>query len=468
MTNIHARGIERKMPTGMAWHGMSLKAVYKAIGGEFLRLVTDLNDRCNADNQLLGEGLVFWEKALGLPGTGTLADRQAAIKQRLGDSGGITITDITNALHEAGFTNLYAHPNYEYLDLTVEATPMGLTTQMGADTQMSHAHIYTDVIDPAIFENFTSYETMGLDTQMGLNTQMGYGSGAGTQGIVVNNLPDDSFSQIPRNPAAWTGVFFVCGEEKLAVALIPESRKKALKLLLQTVKPFNTVAILLVEYTAAGYIAIGIPQPSSTIYAGDTFSVSGTTDLDDGTTATLAAIYPDETEIILDTTEISGGAYAFTGQTLVGTYGEGNTTLRVSAGDVSADVTIRLALHSLAITSPAALAEITIGSEVTITGTTDFADGSIVTLYANNTQIGMVTVTDGGFSYTWTADGEAGSLTFKASCGGIEDTVTVTLVAESQLLSITSTLTADTPSVYVNHVDVSITSTVTADTPTNI
>ncbi len=469
--NIHGRGIERKMPTGMAWHGETLKAIYEAIGGEFLLLETDLNNRCNADNQLLVEGLEYWEKALGLPGTGTLAERQTAVKQRLGDSGGITAADITEALHKAGFTNLFAHPNYEYLDLTVEATPMGLTTQMGADTQMSYAHLYTGIVDPRLFESFSPFETMGGNTQMGADTQMGAGSGA--EEIVVNNLQDDSFAQIPANPAAWTGVFFVCGENKFEVAPVLLTQKEALKLLIQTAKPFNTAAILLVEYLVPGGIQISSPTAFSRIFVGDSFTVSGISDLADGTQATLVVVYPDSTEELLDTTTITDSEFYFDDIELSDDYGTGYATLKVNAEHVSAEVIIQLALHSLAITSPASLAEIVIGSDVTISGTTDFADGETVTLYSSvngiDTQIGSAVVTSGAFSYTWTAAGDPGSITLKVVCNGITATVDVTLLSGSPVLAIESSVSADTPSDYIHKGgDVSISSTVSADTPTNI
>lgn len=468
--NIHGRGIERKMPTGMAWHGATLKAIYEAIGANFLILETDLNNRCNADNQLLIEGLKYWEKTLGLPGKGTLAERRAAVLQRLGDSGGITVAAITEALHRAGFTNLFAHPNYEYLPLTTEATPMGPTTQMGADTQMSYTHIYIGIVDPRLFESFTPFETMGGNTQMGADTQMGAGSGA--EGIVVNNLQADSFAQIPANPATWTGVFFICGKNKFEVETVPLTQKEVLKLLIQTVKPFNTAAILLVEYYVPGGIQINSPTAFSRIFVGDSFTVSGISDLADGTQVTLVIIYPDSTEEPYDVTTITDGEFSFSGVTLSDDYGTGYATLKVNEEHASAEVLIQLALHSLAITSPASSAEIVVGSDVTITGTTDFADGSTVTIYKTvgglDTQIGSAVVTNGGFSYTWTVAGDPGAITLRAVCGGIEDSVNVTLLSGSPLLSISSSVSADTPSDYTHHTDVSITSTVSADTPSNI
>lgn len=429
--NIHGRGIERKMPTGMAWHGATLKAIYEAIGANFFILETDLNNRCNADNQLLIEGLEYWEKALGLPGTGTLAERQAAVLQRLGDSGGITVAAITEALHRAGFTNLFAHPNYEYLPLTTVATPMGANTLMGAGTQMSYAHIYTNVVDPAIFENFAPYETMGLSTQMGADTQMGAGSGA--EGIVVNNLQDDSFAQIPANPATWTGVFFVCGENKFEVAPVLLTQKEVLKLLIQTVKPFNAAAILLVESYVLGGIQINSPTAFSRIFVGDSFTVSGISNFADGTQVTLVIVYPDSTEEPYDVTTITGGEFSFGEITLSDDYGTGYATLKVNAEHASEEVLIQLALHSLAITSPASSAEIVIGSDVMITGTTDFADGETVAIYKSvndtDTQIGSAVVINGGFSYTWTAAGDPGTITLRAVCGNIEDSVDITLTA---------------------------------------
>lgn len=432
MTNIHARGIERKMPTGMAWHGMSLKAVYKAIGGEFLRLVTDLNDRCNADNQLLGEGLVFWEKALGLPGTGTLSQRQAAVKQRLGDSGNITAVAITEALHRAGFTNLYAHPNYEYLPLTTKATPMGANTQMGADTQMSYAHIYTNVVDPAIFENFAPFETMGLDTQMGADTQMGYSSEP--QEIVVNNLPNDSFSQIPRNPATWTGVFFVCGENKFEVETVAADRKNALRLLLQTIKTFNTAAVLLVEYIFSEFIEISFPSPYSVIYIGDRFTVSGiTTNIEDGTNVTLIVVFPDSTEEVWDVTTTEDGEFEFDNLVFLGTYGEGYIELKVAASHATASIITDLALHTITLNSPVEGSEIQIGSTVTISGTTNYADGTQINIVkiidGAQTTLATPVVENGAFSYDWVSAGLPSDVTFKAWYGYAEDSVNVTLMA---------------------------------------
>lgn len=469
--NIHGRGIERKMPTGMAWHGETLKAVYEAIGANFLILETDLNNRCNADNQLLIEGLVFWEKALGLTGEGTLAERQAAVKQRLGDSGSITVAAITEALHRAGFTNLFAHPNYEYLPLTTEATPMGPTTQMGADTQMSYTHIYTGIVDPRLFESFAPYETMGQTTQMGADTQMGAGSGA--EGIVVNNLQDDSFAQIPANPATWTGVFFICGENKFEVETVAADRKNALRLLLQTIKTFNTAAVLLVEYIFSEFIEISFPSPYSVIYIGDRFTVSGiTTNIEDGTNVTLIVVFPDSTEEVWDVTTTEGGEFEFDNLVLPGTYGEGYIELKVVASHATASIITDLVLHTITLNSPVEGSEIQIGSTVTISGTTNYADGiqiNIVKIIDGvQTTLATPVVENGAFSYDWVSAGLPSDVTFKAWYGYAEDSVNVTLLSGSPALSISSEVSADTPSDYVIHNDVSITSTVSADTPTNI
>ena len=386
MSNVHGRAIERKMPTGMAWHGATLKAIYEAIGSEFQLLETDLNDRCNADNQLLGEGLSFWEKALGLSGTGTLADRQAAVKQRLGDSGGITITDITNALHEAGFTNLYAHPNYEYLDLTVEATPMGANTQMGADTQMSYAHIYTGIVDPRLFESFSPFETMGLTTQMGESTQMGAGSGA--EGIVVNNLQDDSFAQIPANPAAWTGVFFVCAETKFETGTVPANQKEALKLLIQTIKTFNTAAILFVEYLVPGGIQITSPASSAEIVTGSNITITGTTDFADGETVTLyKTVGGIDTQI--GSTVVTSGAFSYT---WTASGDPGSITLKAVCNGIESEVTVTL-LSALTVVAPTVNQNIPVDTAFSVNVETG-EEGS-VSVYVGSTLIATIPIVDG-------------------------------------------------------------------------
>lgn len=436
--NIHGRGIERKMPTGMAWHGATLKAIYEAIGANFLILETDLNNRCNADNQLLIEGLEYWEKTLGLPGTGTLAERRAAVLQRLGDSGGITVAAITEALHRAGFPNLYAHPNYEYLPLTTEATPMGLTTQMGAGTQMSYAHIYTGIVDPRLFESFAPYETMGQTTQMGADTQMGAGSGA--EGIVVNDLQDDSFAQIPANPATWTGVFFVCGENKFEVETVAADRKNALRLLLQTIKTFNTAAVLLVEYIFSEFIEISFPSPYSVIYIGDRFTVSGiTTNIEDGTNVTLIVVFSDSTEEVWDVTTTEGGEFEFDNLVLPGTYGEGYIELKVVASHATASIITDLVLHTITLNSPVEGSEIQIGSTVTIYGTTNYADGTQINIVKiiDGVQTALATpvVENGAFSYDWVSAGLPSDVTFKAWYGYAEDSVNVTLMAAINVIA---------------------------------
>lgn len=128
-------------------------------------------------------------------------------------------------------------------------------------------------------------------------------------------------------------------------------------------------------------------------------------------------------------------------------------------------------VYTLTLTSPVNGAEIQLGSEVTIAGTTDFADGSTVTIKSvvsgTETTIGTATVAGSAFSYTWTAAGNPGTIAIKAVCNGIEDSVDVTLAAVASDLSIDSDVQADTPTAIATG-EISMTSILSADTPTNV
>lgn len=93
----------------------------------------------------------------------------------------------------------------------------------------------------------------------------------------------------------------------------------------------------------------------------------------------------------------------------------------------------KIAGSYITISTPHNGAQILIGETLAITGITDFADDSIITIKSvvggTETTIGTTTVSDGIFSYEWTAAGEPGSMTLKAVCGSIEDSVDITLAA---------------------------------------
>lgn len=89
----------------------------------------------------------------------------------------------------------------------------------------------------------------------------------------------------------------------------------------------------------------------------------------------------------------------------------------------------KIAGSYITISTPHSGAQILIGETLAIAGTTDFADGATVSIYAGATLLGTTTVSGGAFSYSWTADGEPGSMTLKAVCGSIEDSVDITLAA---------------------------------------
>ncbi|MBR6421928.1 hypothetical protein IKS86_04390 [bacterium] len=71
---------------------------------------------------------------------------------------------------------------------------------------------------------------------------------------------------------------------------------------------------------------------------------------------------------------------------------------------------------------------IRIGTNVTISGVAGFDDGKIVSIYRGETLVGVTTVSDNAYSYTWRAAGESGDDFIRVVCEGAESSVSVQFV----------------------------------------
>lgn len=180
---------------------------------------------------------------------------------------------------------------------------------------------------------------------------------------------------------------------------------------------------------SSGSISLVSPVSGASVLCGDPITVSGTSDQADGTTVYIAITLPDSTVENLTTT-LSGGLFSMT-YTVPDNHGAGTVTVSARAVIWTDAVEITAVARSLEIISPVEEDSITVGNTTTISGTTNYADGTTVTLSliqeGTETAIGTATVSGGAFSYSWIANGDPGDATVKAVAGVITATVDITL-----------------------------------------
>lgn len=180
-----------------------------------------------------------------------------------------------------------------------------------------------------------------------------------------------------------------------------------------------------------GELAILSPASLQAFYFGDTVTISGTCSLADGTTAQITITMPDNTTVTLTAT-VNSGLFSATWNVPTN-HGTGDFAITITALHLQESVTISAASHVLTMSTPEAGDEIQLENSVTVSGITDFADGSVITLSltqnGETTTIGTATAASGAFTYLWTTEGNAGDAVISASCGGITATVSVTLAS---------------------------------------
>ena len=243
--NNHGRSFERRLPTGLAWHGEKNKAMLKGLGYEYRRKQIEINEVASIENMLFGQNMANWQKVLRLTASGTIAEQEQAIIRKLSDIGGLTAADLTRELHNAGFTTLYAYANK--FDAVIPALQMGLDVQMGEDVEFAQKRRWIS-IDPRQYQFIMPYNVLGLDTQMGLDLQMGYNI-TGADLVANSSESEDAlWSDIQPEEIYWKNYIFICGSTFGSIVDIDSDRRKELRKLILTIKPFKTWALMLINY----------------------------------------------------------------------------------------------------------------------------------------------------------------------------------------------------------------------------
>ncbi len=180
-----------------------------------------------------------------------------------------------------------------------------------------------------------------------------------------------------------------------------------------------------------GSISLVTPVNGANVLCGDTITISGTSDQANGTTVYIAVTLPDSTVENLTTT-LNNSLFSTT-YDIPENHGAGAVSITARVVAWTDTVEIAAAARSLVITSPEEEDSITVGETVTISGTTNYADGTTVTLSiiqdGTETIIGTATVASGAFTYSWIANGDPGEATIKASAGVITATVDILLAS---------------------------------------
>lgn len=259
--NNHGRAIAKRLPSGMAWLGDSIKGFIKGLSTELRRSELDINNRAKIDNMLFGDNLDNWLEAVGLD---PQENKEDILTQKLTDKSGITPADITAALHLAGFTYLYCYANK--FQITNDPAEFGIM-QFGDFEFTPFYRFYS--VDPRKFEENIPVVCFGPDMQFGdfeftrsfYSAQLEFGDfefgpdaefGGVQKGgdLLVDDLIDDSdkWVDIPDDRKKWYRCFFIAGSEKFSVVDLPEDQRKDLRKLLIERKPFKMYAILFINY----------------------------------------------------------------------------------------------------------------------------------------------------------------------------------------------------------------------------
>ncbi len=264
----HARGLERRLPDGSAWHGEVTRALLRGLSTEFRCKELQIADTASINNMLFGDNLTAWQKVLKLEASGTIEDQELAVKRKLSDVGGLRAEDLTRELHAAGFTTLYAYANKFRIDMT--ALTAGSWTTSGTWTTARGKKKYAS-IDPRVYENYLPGTTAGAWTTSGtwtfanggLNEPLTTAGSWTTSGIwttasnekagghlVANSSEneEDLWSGISGDSGTWKNYIFICGDEFLKTVRIDLEREKELRKLVLEIKPFKTYAIMSIYF----------------------------------------------------------------------------------------------------------------------------------------------------------------------------------------------------------------------------
>lgn len=243
---IHANAIERRMPTGAAWHDGSFRAIYKGLAFEIARVVDTIRDRASILNTLFGFNLENWIRFLGLSSSGTTEEKELSITRKLSDIGGLRAADMTRELQAAGFP-LTVYPNkwkqtpdpYTYGGSYYGSSTFSTTKRYN----WRDLRYLKDIIPSDTYGSESAYfgaVTYGLSR-----------SDAGAE-LIVNSLDpaddDPLWSNLDSDRQRWHYGFVISGDTIFDIKTISEERRTELRRLILEIKPLGMWAFLICNY----------------------------------------------------------------------------------------------------------------------------------------------------------------------------------------------------------------------------
>lgn len=247
----HARAMERRLPTGSAWHHESMRAVLRGLGMEMERVEADLRDRADIANMLFGLNLDKWLTYLGLQNTGTTEEKEQAIVRKLSDIGGLTAADLTRELQAAGFP-LTVYPNR--YKVTADSLCVGSAAAMVSPwVQVSTQNRYFSK-DLRDLQNMIPLFMVGREESRVGVARVGPARNTGAE-LIANSLdysatsPDeDLWAVLDDDKRRWHYGFIVSGSTIYDIKQIPAERHEELRRLIMEIKPLGMWAFLICDF----------------------------------------------------------------------------------------------------------------------------------------------------------------------------------------------------------------------------
>ena len=245
--HLHARAMERRMPTGSAWHHETMRAILRGLGVEMSRVRIDMRTRATIANMLFGLNLENWLEYLNIRPTGTTEEKQQAITRKLSDIGGLTAADLTRELQAAGFPLTVYQNKYK-----VTPDPMRLgeaRAMLGVATLKTLLKYYFK--DLRSLENYIPLYMLGAaDTRLG-GSRLGYQRESGAE-LIANSIDPQNdnplWASLPDDPRRWHYGFVISGDTIYDIKTIDEERQTELRRLILEIKPLGMWAFLICDY----------------------------------------------------------------------------------------------------------------------------------------------------------------------------------------------------------------------------
>lgn len=255
---IHAKALEKRLPTGAAWHDESMRALLKGLAFEIARTVAGIRSRASIDNLLFGLNLENWMILMNIRPVGTTADKEAAVVRKISDIGGLRAEDLTRELQAAGFP-LTVYPN-KYR-LTPDPVRFGqVRAAFGTATAYFSTLLKYYYKDPRWLEDFIPLFMFGTAMHTGDSPESRFGTARfgfmrdsyGAE-LVVNSAVGGGdnalWAELDDNKKRWHYAFVIGGNDHIyQMPSIDADRQEELRRLILEIKPLGMWAMLIVKY----------------------------------------------------------------------------------------------------------------------------------------------------------------------------------------------------------------------------